>query len=66
MFQMADNIAKQFGSSMNDQQIAAFRILVAKFAEKASEAAEGVGQMIVVPELAENDLHVVGEVSKYC
>ncbi len=65
MFQMTDNVAKQFGSSMNDQQIAAFRILMDKFEEKAREAAAGVGQMVGVPELAENDLHVVGEVSKY-
>ncbi len=67
MFQMADDIAKQFGSSMNDQQIAAFKILVDKFAEEASKAAASQAeQMAVVPELAENDLHIVGEVSTYC
>ncbi len=67
MFQRADDIAKHFGSSMNDQQIAAFKILVDKFAEEASKAAASqVEQLATVPQLAENDLHVVGEVSKYC
>ncbi len=65
MFQMADNIAKQFGSSISDQKIAAFRILVDKFAEVASKSAAELGQTAVVPELSANDLHVVGEVRKY-